>query len=580
MRRWKLAVAATTVAVLGMTGCGGPSGPGPDGDGGDVGGTQFAGMDPDAKGPAPEVPGAVAGGTITVYSQSTPHTFDPTNIYFTDTYEIARLVFRTPTQFDIRDGNAVLVPDLTDLGTVSEDGLTWTFKLKGKFKYSDGSDVKIEDLAYAVKRSFAHELFADGPTYQLTYFKDADTYKGPYESGDNYAGVETPDAETLVIHLDRPFPDLPFYMSFPLFTPIPKEKDTRENYQNNPLATGPYMFESYTPGVELKLVRNPHWDPNTDPVRHQYPERWEFKWGGDDVVTQQQVLNSSNPVDAAALNYGNLDASLIPQLTGEKRQQLLTGISPCTIVYQMDTRKIPLEVRKAIAKAHPYDQTWTAEGLNEFVAEPASTVLPPSVQGYEKYEPHPDLDGTGPGDPEAARAMLEAAGQLGFELSWYYDNTLPVPQQITQVLVDAYRAAGFNPKPIGVTTAELRAKRADYEAPVNMLQSPAGWCSDWPTGGSWFPVLFQTHSISDGTSWGMLSDPALDKKIDDILALPAAEQTARWAELDKEIMGMYIVLPRYYAKNANVMGTRIGNAVNDVTVGMPFFPVMYVKPAA
>src|SRR5690606_37334319 len=237
-------------------------------------------------------------------------------------------------------------------------------------------------------------------------------------------------------------------------------------------------------------VRNPHCDPNTDPVRQQYPQRWEVKRGGDDGVPQQQVLNSSNPVDAAALSYGNLDASPIPQRRGEKRQQLLTGISPCTIVYQMDTRKIPLEVRKAIAKAHPYDQTWTAEGLNEFVAEPASTVMPPSVQGYQKYEPHPDLDGTGPGDPEAARAMLEAAGQLGFELSWYYDNTLPVPQQITQVLVDAYRAAGFNPKPIGVTTAELRAKRADYEAPVNMLQSPAGWCSDWPTGGSWFPVLF------------------------------------------------------------------------------------------
>ena len=45
-------------------------------------------------------------------------------------------------------------------------------------------------------------------------------------------------------------------MTFPMFTPIPKAKDTKENYQNKPLATGPYKFDSFTPGTELKLVKN------------------------------------------------------------------------------------------------------------------------------------------------------------------------------------------------------------------------------------------------------------------------------------------------------------------------------------
>ena len=576
MRRWRLAVAATTVVVLGLTGCGSPSGNNPDGGGGGQIGTQTNALDPDAKGPAPEVPGAQQGGTVTVYSQSTPNTFDPTDIYFTDSNEIGKLFLRTPTQFAFRGGNAVLVPDLTDLGTVSDDNLTWTFKMKPGLKYEDGTEIKVEDLAYSIKRSFAHDLYSDGPTYQLIYFKDGETYKGPYESGDNYSGVETPDATTLVIHLARPFSDLPFYMTFPMFAPIPQAKDTKENYQNKPLASGPYKFESFTPGTELKLVKNSNWDTNSDPVRHQYPDEWVFKWTADDVVTQQQVLNSNGP-DAAAINYGNLDASLIPQLTGDKRAQLLEGPAPCTIVYQMDTRKIPLDVRKAIAKAHPYDAVHTAAGLNDFVAERASTILPPSVQGYKAYEPFPDLTGKGNGDPAGAKAMLEAAGKLGFELTWYYDNTLPIPQQITQVRIDAYKAAGFDPKPIGVTTAELRARLADYDAPVNMGQSPGGWCSDWPTGGSWFPVLFQTHSIADGSSWGMLSDAALDKKIDDISALPATEQTAKWSELDKEVMGMYIALPRYYSKNANIIGTRIGGAETDPTMGMPFFNNIFVK---
>jgi peptide/nickel transport system substrate-binding protein len=388
--------------------------------------------------------------------------------------------------------------------------------------------------------------------------------------------VQTPDANTLVIHLARPFSDLPLYMSFPMFTPVPKDKDTRQNYKNNPLATGPYQFNSFTPGTELTLKRNPNWDAKTDPVRHQYPDAWDFKWGQDDVKVQQQVLNSHGP-DANALNIGAVDASLIPQLTGTKTNQLIRGDAPCTIVVTMDTRKIPLEVRKAIAKAYPYDQIYKAGGLNDYIAQKATTILPPSVPGYTRYPPLPDLTGVGNGDPAGAKAMLAAAGKLGFEVGWYYDNTKPVPQQTSQIRADALKAAGFTVKPIGISTAEVRTKGGDYNAPVNMGQLPAGWCSDWPSGGSWFPVLFESHGVADGQSWGMLTDKALDAEIEQISALPADQATARWGALDQKIMGMYVALPRYYDKMAVVAGTNIGGGEGDATVGMPLFVNLFLK---
>jgi len=574
MRTTLVAAVAVTLAVAG---CSSPSANnnGQGGNSSDIA-TATNALDPDAKGPAPEVPGAKKGGTITVYSQSTPNTFDPTDIYYVDANEIGKLIFRTPSQFALRNGKPVLVPDVTDLGKVSDDKLTWTFKMRAGIKYADGTEVKVDDLAYAIKRSFAHDVYANGPTYQLTYFKDGDKYKGPYTSGDTYAGVETPDATTLIIHLARPFSDLPFYLTFPAFSPMQKAKDTKDNYKNAPIATGPYQFDQFTPGTELTLKKNPNWVASTDPVRHQYPDAWDFKWGGDDVKVQQQVLNSNGP-DAASINYGNIDASLIPQLNGDKAKQLLRGDSPCTIVTQMDTRKIPIEVRKAIAKAFPYDAWAKAAGLNDFISQPASTIMPPSVPGYTKYAAVPDLTGTGAGDPAAAKKMLTDAGKLGFALSWFYDNTKPIPQQTTQVRKDALTAAGFTVNPIGVPTAQLRSKVSDYDAAVNMGQSPAGWCSDWPSGGSWFPVLFQSHSITDGSSWGMLSDKALDKQIDDTANLPADQATAKWAALDKQIMGMYVALPLYYDKMAVVMGTAIGGAEGDGTMGMPFFVNMFVK---
>ena len=104
-RRFKVAVAATAAVALGLSGCGSPSSKSDTGkaDTGKISAQQSA-TDPNAKGPAPEAPGVHKGGTITIYAQSTPSTFDPTDTYYTDSNEIEKLTFRTPTQYAIRNG--------------------------------------------------------------------------------------------------------------------------------------------------------------------------------------------------------------------------------------------------------------------------------------------------------------------------------------------------------------------------------------------------------------------------------------------------------------------------------------------
>ncbi|GGK12743.1 ABC transporter [Pilimelia terevasa] len=576
MKRWKRTVAVVAAAALGTAGCGVRTPPSatPQASAPSDIDIQTNSIDPDATGPAREVPGARQGGVLTVYGQNPPDTFDPTDIYFVDSNEIGKLLFRTPTQFDVRAGKPVLVPDLTDVGKVSDDKLTWTFTFKGG-RYEDGNDIRVEDLAYAIKRSFAHDIYRNGPTYQLTYFKDGKKYKGPYRDGEDYAGVQT-RGDKLIIKLDKPFADLPFYLSFPMFTPIPKASDSKQEYKNRPLATGPYRFESFTPGSELNLTRNPNWAPETDPVRHQYVDGWRFRWGADPVKTQKQVL-ASNGEDANAVDYANVDASVLAEATGARSAQLVKGDSPCSIGVQIDSRKVPLAVRRAIAKAYPYDQVRKASGLTDVSAERSSTILPPSVPGFARYTPVEDLDGTGTGDPEGARALLREADAEGFALSWYYDNQQPLTQQVSQVRADALEQAGFTVKPIGVSSAELRAKKSDYDAPVNMGQSPGGWCSDWPTGGSWFPVLFRTQSIGEGQSWGMLGEKKLDKKINKLAKLPAEESEEKWAALDEEIMKKYVFLPHYYDKTAIVAGSNVGGCEADPTMGMPFLPTMFLK---
>ena len=99
-----------------------------------------AGLMPDAKGPAPEVPGAKKGGTLTISYSTVPSGMDPSSQFYQDSAAILKLTNRALTTFALIDGKSVLVPDLaTDLGKASADGMDWTYTLKDGLKYEDGT---------------------------------------------------------------------------------------------------------------------------------------------------------------------------------------------------------------------------------------------------------------------------------------------------------------------------------------------------------------------------------------------------------------------------------------------------------
>ena len=581
--RWTHVLAVGAAASLGLVAaCSAPATNAPSG-GASQGApvdTAGAALDPTAKGPAPAVPGAKKGGTLTVPYSTTPADMDPSAQFYQDTGMImTRLTMRSLTAFVQRGGKQVLVPDLaTDLGQASADGLTWTFKLKPGIKYSDGSAVSAKDIAYAVKRSFA---FTDtGPTYQVDYLKGGADYKGPFKSGDAFPGVDAPDDSTVVFHLAKQWETLPYFATFTQTSPIPQAKDTKDtSYGEKALTTGPYMISSFTQGSELKLVKNPNWDASTDPARTQYLDGYDFKFGVDEVKTQTAVL-ASNGVDATSLNWDGIDSSLIDQVTGPKKSQFVSGPSSCTVAVNLDTRKMPLEVRKALAAAYPWDDINKANGGTEVSQTSAHTLIPPQIPGWLDYT-LPNLNGQGNGDPVKAKAMLKAAGKEGFELVYYYTNDDPSnkAQTINQIKKTKFVAAGFTVKDLGVPNKERRKLVSKPDAPTNMGQSPAGgWCFDWPSADSIFPpTMSSTQLTTGGTNWGNLADPKIDAEMQRIQKLKITEQGAEWGKFDKMVMTDYLpVLPWYWDKGNFTFGTKVHNVLNDPNHGMPVLDNIWV----
>ena len=499
--QWKRITAVAATVMLAAVACGSPSSNSGTGNGSnDAGTARRRRRSTPRQGPGAGVPGAgrAARSPSCRDARRTPST-RPTSTTSTLTRSASCCPDADPVPLDDPDGKPVLVPDLTDLGTVSADKLTWTFKLQPGIKYEDGT--RSRSRTWRTRSSGRSPTTSTRrPDVPDPVLQGRRQVQGPVPGGDTYAGVETPGADTLIIHLAKPFSDLPFYLAFPMFTPIPKAKDTKQDYKNQPAGDRPVHVRHVHPRHRAQAEKNPNWDANTDPVRHQYPDGWDFKWGGDNVKIQRQVLNSDGP-DANAINYGNLDATLLPEV--KDQAQLVQGDSPCTDRLPDGHPQDPAGGPQGDRQGVPVRPDRKVAGLNHDIAEPASTFLPPSVPGYQKYElAGPERHRQGRRRPGRRRRRCCEAAARSTSSSAGTTTTRSDPAAGHPGPHAGAEKAGFKVKAIGVPTAELRTKVGDYNAPVNMGQAPAGWCSDWPSGTCWFPVLFQTDASPTGNSWG------------------------------------------------------------------------------
>jgi peptide/nickel transport system substrate-binding protein len=587
--RWKKSVAVIPVALLlGVAACGGSNSSGTNGgaqtsqDISKAGGSG-AGQDANAVGPAPDVEGATSGGTITILTNQAPSTLDPTRAYYTDSTAIlSDLVIRSLTQykFDPESGEMVLVPDIaTDLGQANADNTEWTFTIKKGIKYEDGSPVTAEDVAYAVKRSFAYTELPYGPgeTYEPTFFEDP-SYKGPFKDGDNYSGVSV-KGDSVTLHMAHPFPDMPYLASFPAFSPIPEAKDTNpNNYGLHPIATGPYKFESYKAGAELKLVKNKYWDPNTDPVRHQYADGWDFKFAQDSQTLDNTIINDQGTAQTSA-TYDNLLApDYSTALQNGDKDRIVTGTQPCTYMWYLDYRKIKeLQVRQAIGWAYPYTDAWKTGGeIVGLTRVPSPQMLPPGTSGRVDGASWLEGQDGQTTDPAKSKALLAQAGYKPgeYEIKYLYEADDAVSKQTMEKIKTALTAGGFKATPVPSTVDKIRDDLADDSVDVNVRS--IGWCSDWPSGSSWFPAQWRCNQPLS-VNPGQFCEKKADARQTKIFNTTSGQDEAdAWGQFDVWMGQTYYpdVLTGY-SGTLNIHGSKIGGFENDNVRGMPTFTQMF-----
>src|SRR4051812_20603583 len=297
-QRTTVAVAGAAVIAIALTACGGSSSGGGS-SASSSGSTGGAGSAPAFNAGVDKVfnPSDTKGGTLRFANSGDWDSLDPGDTYYGYSWNFVRNYGRTLTVFKAAPGaaGAELVPDLAEsLGKPSADAKTWTYTLRQGVKYEDGTPVTSKDVKYAVERSLDKDTFPNGPTY-FNDFLDLQGYTSPYKDKDpNKLGlkaIETPDDQTIVFKLVKPFSGFDYFAQIPSTIPVPAAKDTGTKYKEHVVSSGPYMFEKNDLGKSFTLVRNPNWDPATDPNRKALPDRIEVQLNvnADDIDNRLQA---------------------------------------------------------------------------------------------------------------------------------------------------------------------------------------------------------------------------------------------------------------------------------------------------
>ena len=171
-----------------------------------------------------------------------------------------------------------LKPAIAESYEVSEDGLTYTFKIRQGVKFHNGEDVTIEDVQY----TFDRIMGANGGEKMKNIF-------------DNVASTESVDDSTFVVTLKEPNSNFLYSVTALQSAIIPKSNDGKHN--ENPIGTGPFAYVKYSPGMNLELKKNEDYWKEGLP----YLDKVTFTFQSDDQAAIMSLL--ANEVDLTSVPW-------------------------------------------------------------------------------------------------------------------------------------------------------------------------------------------------------------------------------------------------------------------------------------
>jgi peptide/nickel transport system substrate-binding protein len=525
---------------------------------------------------AGKIPGPVSGqkkgGTLKVLTAEAWEHLDPGASYFQLDYLVEYATQRPLYSYKPTDFTKP-VPDLADGDPqVSADQKTVTVKIKPNVKFSPPVNraVTSKDVKYAIERGF-NPTVANG--YEATYFANpavggivgADKAKGGPISG-----IETPDDQTVVFKLTKPFgKTFVRALVMPVTAPVPEDyvtkngfdKKTPAVYDSDPTKqafSGPYMISQYAAGKHLTLIRNPNWDPSTD-YRPAYADRIDWTAGADPNVAGRQVLTGRDLVMADS------PSASILKLATQRYHDQITFVALGNRYVGLNTAIAPfnnINLRKAVSAAMDRVALQKTRG-GPLAGDIATHILAPTGPGFGAAG---GMKGTGldflahpNGDPTLAARYMKKAGYpsgkyTGPAISMVGDNSDPA-SKTAQVVLATFQKLGFKVNFRSVSHDTMYSKFCNVPKQKVQVCPNVGWLPDFADGFAWLWATFNSDAIVpvNNSNWPQLRNPQIDSAM---VAAEAETDPAKraddWGKVDRMITATASVVPWFWDKQPNI----------------------------
>ncbi len=429
------------------------------------------------------------------------------------------------------DNNTEVEPCLAESWEVSEDGLTYTFKLRQGVKFHDGTDFNAEAVKYNVDRQ--------------TVNKTEDMLYADFVFGD-VAECNVIDDYTVEIVLNKvstPFlNNLAMSLGAPMVSPTACEANNN-NLNEAPCGTGPYKF-----------VR---WDKNEAVVMERNEDYWGEKGVAKQIVFKTITDNSARVV---ALTNGEvdiidgIDANVVDQVTSAGALlNMAEGMNINYLAYNTQRITDP-EVRKALSQAVNVPEL--VASLYRGYASEATSILPTFMPGYSADVKQVSYD------PEAAAQTLADKGVTELHML-AYTNPRPYNTATGQTLAEALQ--GYYEK-VGVTcsidsydwtTYKEKVGTGDYDVCLY------GWIGDNGDPDN-FMNLLASEDIEINVA--QYSDEEFNTMLAEAASTPNGEErNAIYAQMEQKIADECVWLPISHQENLSAYLSNVHNYIAHPT---------------
>lgn len=423
------------------------------------GGRQPAPQEPAAGGaPAPPAGEPQYGGTLTVALHGEIDKLDPhqsvTIVGFQVQQNIVESLVRAKPTLD------GVEPQLATDWSVSEDGRTYTFRLRRGVKFHNGKDFKAEDVVY----SFQRIMDPNFPAADRSDFVMVDR-------------IEAPDDYTVVFHLQYPF--AAFLTNLESLYILPK--DAGVDFNQKLIGTGPFRFVEWISGDRIVLERfQDYWDkgkPYVDrvvfrPIPEDATKLVELRTGGVDLI-------------------GNVPYKDVASLERDPQFKVYRQLGVVRDHLGFNVTKPPFDnkyVRQAMCWL--IDREAIAEAIMYGYAKPAQVAIPETHWAF-----NPAVKDAYGFDPERARQLLAQGGYPnGFKASIKVSPTYPEQIKMAELIAEAARRIGVELQIIQLewsTWIDQVVSKGDYEAEIVLISGgidPDDFFYQWHHSGEVFNI--------------------------------------------------------------------------------------------